>query len=227
MKILWLARLGIGNIVQQIPAYLNIKELAESKGGFVDVAYFKQYDTESKFNACMMPVEHILELNPMQTAQAGHFYDYVIKPPFIFGDDGYVVESVDSMREYDSEVKRYMKVCDTLKADNRITKVIKTMAMYSQDMTSSPDRINFSVNGVLKPWVSVPHPGIMLTVLRKKNDRPIVTITMAYTGSPTRDRKTVRSRSVPINPMTTMARRALILRTVLTFCTRAPRWTPR
>lgn len=130
MKILWILQQGIGNVVQTIPAYLNIRNHLGREN--IDVRYIRQYAPDAYEKACFYPdtAERLdLDIAAYYTRQYNEkkkvYYDYIIKPPFVLNPDGtYNKEYSDQMREEDTEVQRSLRIAEFLGAKTEMLKDI-------------------------------------------------------------------------------------------------------
>jgi len=103
--ILFVLHYGGGNVIQTIPAYLQLVKARYE----VDVVYLKQYPTESSSVTDLFPCDNIREVDPVELSKIMNNYDYVYKPPFLGQKGDYLKVSADKLRESDSEVRRNLK----------------------------------------------------------------------------------------------------------------------
>ncbi len=116
MKLLLLLSGGIGNIMQTVPMYLQLKKHHE-----VDVEYLPQFDGESAGNAACFPNPIIQETS--RDAISKDKYEYIIKtmPTHVYSGDGqFLKEWEDTTRENSTEFEAYMRILDFFKIKRKI-----------------------------------------------------------------------------------------------------------
>lgn len=103
--LLFILHLGGGNVIQMIPAYLQLK-----KAGFdMDVVYLKQYPTESLEIVRCFPCDEITQIDGVDMAKLKDDYKYMYKPPYLSSKGSYLRASADLFRERNSEVRQYLE----------------------------------------------------------------------------------------------------------------------
>ncbi len=71
MRILFIFNQGIGNVCQQIPVYLALRDKHE-----VDVAFLKQSEQDSMENVSIVPCDEIVEILPHEVDDLMQQYEY-------------------------------------------------------------------------------------------------------------------------------------------------------
>jgi ADP-heptose:LPS heptosyltransferase len=149
---LFLLTQGIGNVMQTIPLYLELKQHIE-----MDVAYFREYPTDSVQKAGCFPCDDIREFMPQNAGYIQGHYDMVIAPPIISKkkknkkteqyEHYYVRENMITFYELDSEFKRNMKILDALNIQQ--PKVLRRDCRYEETEISGNIVMH---NGAEKGW---------------------------------------------------------------------------
>jgi ADP-heptose:LPS heptosyltransferase len=189
MKLLFLLNQGMGNCIEMIPTYLNLKDA----GHEIDVCYLKEYPTDSAKAVAVFPCNVIEEITYSDIVNMTKDYDHVIKPPQLLTSDGsFIPEFILGMRERDSEVQRNLNICRHLK----ITADIKKQIIMEETPIPEGDYIVLH-NGAQKGWEvkRYPHMLQLAYTLKKVTGKRIVSIggkneyiwgTDDYTGLPIR-----------------------------------------
>jgi ADP-heptose:LPS heptosyltransferase len=107
-SILFTLKYGVGNVVQSIPAYLNIKEKHD-----VRLVYEPIFKTDSVARAKFFP-DHVEEMNIVDVSNLSKKMDYEVNIPYgivaVKGED-FHREVLDDLSEAQSEVERSMVYC--------------------------------------------------------------------------------------------------------------------
>ncbi len=120
MRVLYLLNGGIGNVMEQTPTYLRLREELGAEN--VDVEYYAMYPSEGVHNAQCFPCNVIPLVTPEQMAErqdeVEKKYDYIIRGWRVFrSDGGYIREYEDAISELDSEVEKSQKCLDAIGID--------------------------------------------------------------------------------------------------------------